>query len=425
MEIQIPRAIMARVPERTRIMRLVIAGVALIGLVLALVLGIVFFISLSIKGQTFLAWTVILWFTMLWIALGMSLAITFQPKRNGTAVVEILTAIVWLTALVFAFAGSGFITFIWGKCILNAGSLDDAEAVICSSSQEWLLWLLLVFGFAMLILTAVGFAVHFYDYFAPRIASIQAVVKIPGLIGKNGDEPVAPGTPTREAPTIPPTTTTTEEAEPQYNRSGLVRIAIAIVGLLGIMWALAVTLVFLITVGIKNATYVTWLFFPLYIPFWVAVGISTTMIFLAVKGTKSFLEVIAIVAWIIAFAFAIVAVAFYSIVWSKCIFNKGSFTAGEQAICDHERWLIWLLWFFSLAIVIHTLAGVVIHVWDYLSRARPTIARLLQMARSGSTSSYETVNSRIYSGNTTRPNRTQRPFISPPPLSSGNKRYKQ
>ena len=129
--------------------------------------------------------------------------------------------------------------------------------------------------------------------------------------------------------------------------------------------------------GIKNITFVTWLFNPVYIPFWMASAISTMMLFMPTNKSKGALEVGAIVAWILAFVFAIAGVVIYGIIWDKCVFKKGGLTDGQKAICDNEQWLVWILFLFAVWAVFHTFLGTGIHIWDFVARRRPTIEGLI------------------------------------------------
>lgn len=349
-------------------MRLAIGLLTGASLLILLIVWLIFVISLSFKDNTFVTWTLLMWFLPLWIAIGMSLAVTLQPRRPKTMIAEIITAVVWLVALIFAFVGSAFITFIWGKCVFNQGGLDAAEIVACKSSQLWVVWLLFIFGLLLLFLSAIGFAVHVYDWIVPRLGILAGL--IPFTIGQNGNgnggEPSA-------AP----------DDAPSVRRSGLLRLLIAAVGILGIVWALLGIIIYLVTVGIKDTTFVSWYLNPWYIPFWMGAGISTLMIFLPVARTKGLLEIGAVITWIVALVFALVALIFYSILWVRCPLKKGATTDGEQAICDNEVWLVWILWFAAWILAIHSLVAVGVHLWDYLSTRRRTVEGLVRYVRGG------------------------------------------
>lgn len=349
---------MAEPVQRSPRLRLAITGLALVGLLVALIIEIIFIISLFFKSQTYVSWTLFMWFLFVWVAIGVSVAIMLQPARGRGTTVEILASVAWLIALVFAFAGAGFTIVIWARCQFNTGSLDQAETVICSGAQRWVLWFLLFFTIILLLMTVVGFAIHFYDYFAPRLDSIRALLPIP--VGQNGAENGDPA-----------------ESEESYRRSGFLLFAIAFVGIFGLLLALGGTIIFLVTVGIKDITFVTWLYNPLYIPFWGAAAISTLTIFLPTRKNKGALEVGAIVAWLLAFALAIAGLVVYSIIWVNCNFKKGGLTAGEQTVCDNELWLVWILWFFSIWAAIHSLVGTGVHIWDFVARRRLTTQGLL------------------------------------------------
>lgn len=346
---------MAPVVPRSPRLRLAITALAVVGLLVALVIELIFLISLFIKSQTYVSWTLLMWFLFLWLAIGVSVAIMLEPARGRGSTVAILASVIWLIALVFAFAGTGFTIAIWARCEFNTGSLDDAETVICSSGQRWVLWFLLFFTVIMLLMAVVGFAIHFYDYFAPRIDTLRSL--IPGVVGQNEENAAE---------------------EDSYRRSGILLVLIGFVGIFGLLLALVAIILYLVTVGIKNITFVTWLYNPLYIPFWGAATISTLVLFMPTRKSKGALEVGAIIAWLLAFAFAIAGVVVYSIIWWNCNFKKSGLTAGEQTICDNELWLVWILWFFSLWAVLHTLAGTVVHIWDFVARRRSTVQGLLR-----------------------------------------------
>ncbi len=355
---------MATVP-RSRAIRLAIGLLTAAGILIAFILWLIFVISLSFKDNTFVAWTLLMWFLALWLSIGMSLAVTLQPKKPSSMVSEIIVAVAWLIALVFAFAGTAFITFIWGKCTFDQGGLDAAEIVACKGSQEWVLWLLWIFGLLLLFLTAIGFAIHVYDWIVPRLGTLTAA--IPFAIGQNGNGAEA------EKP----------EGAPSVRRSGLLRLLIALVGILGIAWVFVALILYLVTVGIKDTTFVSWFLNPWYIPFWMAAGISTMMVFLPVARTKGLLEIGAVIVWLVAFVFTFVGMIFYIILWVRCPLNKGSTTDGEKAICSNEDWLIWILFFASVVIAIHSLVGLGVHLWDYISTRRRTIEGLVRFIRPG------------------------------------------
>ncbi len=350
---------MAPPVQRSARLRLAITGLAIVGLVAILVLGIIFFVSLFFKSNTFVAWTLLMWFLWLWVAIGVSVAIMLHPVRGSGITLEVLAWGAWFIALIFAFAGAGFTTVIWARCQFNTGSLDDAETVICSSGQRWLLWILLFAGIVLVLLAVIGFAIHFYDYFAPRLdSSIRGLIGI----GANGDDEGAPAA---------------AESEDSYRRGGLLMFGIGFVGIFGLLLALVATIVFLVTVGIKDITFVTWLYNPVYIPFWIAAAISTMMLFMPAGKSKGALEVGAIIAWIVAFAFSIAGVAIYGIIWDKCVFKKSGLTDGQKAICDNEQWLVWILFLFAVWNILHTALGAGIHIWDFLARRRPTLEGLI------------------------------------------------
>ena len=210
----------------------------------------------------------------------------------------------------------------------------------------------------MIIISVAGFAIHFYDFYMPRVGTIRALIPA-GIVG-NGENDNG-----------------TNGSEDSYRRGGLLIFGIAFVGIFGVLLALVAIIIFLVTVGIKNITFVTWLYNPVYMAFWMASAYSTIMIFMPVRKSKGALEVGALVLWIVAFAFSIAGAAIYGIIWDRCIFNKGTLTTGEKAICDNEKWLVWVLFIFAVWNLIHTALGVIVHIWDFLARRRPTAGGFL------------------------------------------------